>query len=159
MRQHVLAGNEAPSDIQVECLMPLVFAQFDRTAHGGIAHVVVQHVNPAMPCNDIIHDLFDLFGSRNVADCSTCRPALGRNDFDSFLCCVRVEIDTDNMRAFAREERRCRLSVTPTRAYRAGTEHDCDFALETTGHDESQNSAVVIVWSKSASRSIQARSP
>jgi hypothetical protein len=49
------------------------------------------------------------------------------------------EIHTNDVHAFAGKKRRRRLSVTPTRADGAGPEYDCDFVLQATGHDESQN--------------------
>ena len=57
-----------------------------------------------------------------------------RGDFSIYYACaVAMHRGLDpyaiDMRTFTREERRCRLSVTPTGTYRAGTEHDCDFVL------------------------------
>src|SRR5579864_7878388 len=136
MRQHMLAGDEAPGDVQIERLVPLCFAQLHWTAHGRIAYVIMENIDPAVLRNDIVHDLFDLLGSRYVTDCCACRAALTRDDRDGLLCCIRVEIDTDDMRAFARKERRCRLSIAPTGTYRAGAEYDCDLVFQPTGHKD-----------------------
>ena len=46
--QHVLAGQEAAGDVQVDGAVPFGFRKLDRAAHLREADVVVQHVDPAV---------------------------------------------------------------------------------------------------------------
>ena len=133
----MLAGDEATGDIEIEGLVPLGFGQLDRSAHRRITDVVVQHIDTAVARHDIVDDRLDLVGTGNVTYCGSRRAALACDNADRFLCRVRVRIDTDDMRAFAREKCCRGLSVTPARPDRPGAKYDSDFVLQTAWHFQS----------------------
>jgi hypothetical protein len=130
----MLAGKEAALDVEVEGALPGGLVELDRAAHGGVANIVVQHVDLPVGGGHASHELGHSLRVGDVAGVGRGTPALAQDDADRFLRGRQADVDTDDVGAVACRHRCRRLAVAPAWADGASPEDDRGLVPQTIGH-------------------------
>jgi len=129
-RQRVLAGQEHALEVEVKHVVPLGLRQLDRAAHAGVADVVVQHVDAAMPAHGVRHRLRHAVRPGDVRRQRLARQALGTGQVPRGLGRCQVAVDRHHQRARPAIGHRGGVAVAPAQPDAPGAEHQRDPAGE-----------------------------
>src|SRR5262249_4807082 len=133
-RQHVLQGQEHALEVVIDLGIPDLFAHFHRSAMGGAADIVDQHVDAAEPVETTLHHDLDRVGAGDVALLGDDLAAGGLHALDCFGNAVEIAVDGEDFRAFLGKAHGRGAAIAPARPDAAGPGDDRNLVLQASAH-------------------------